>query len=197
MSLLGKIISIAAAALLTGCGADRVGAPGRGYEAVVSQWRSIEDVNTWIGANFRYDKERAIRLSETQRARQGGSPILEPGELFERPTGVCVDLARFGYETGRRVEPGLALHYLMIEFEPIQVGGESVRRHWVVVFERNGHYFVFADSNRPGEISGPYTSLGAFAADYERLRGRRIVRSEMRDSYKARHKKQMRRLRPG
>ena len=45
------------------------------YAASLQLWRSAEDVNDWIGARFEYDTERALRLSETQRANAGPLPI--------------------------------------------------------------------------------------------------------------------------
>ena len=65
------------------------------YAASLQLWRSAEDVNDWIGARFEYDTERALRLSETQRANAGPLPIPPPEAFFAAPKGVCVDLSRF------------------------------------------------------------------------------------------------------
>ena len=63
----------------------------------------------------------------------------------------------------------------MIEFDPVSIAGNTLRRHWVVSFERGGERYFFADSKRPGHIAGPYASTQDFIAEYARYRGRRIV----------------------
>jgi hypothetical protein len=65
--------------------------------------------------------------------------------------------------------------YLMIEFDPVQIRGQMLRRHWVATFERDGQHWFFADSKRPGHIAGPYPSTQAYIADYAAYRGRAIV----------------------
>jgi hypothetical protein len=56
----------------------------------------------------------------------------------------------------------------MIEFEPISVSGEVLRRHWLVIFTRKGQLYSFADTKRPGHIAGPFASVELLVADYER-----------------------------
>jgi hypothetical protein len=158
------------------------------YEEVLTRWSSIEDINAWIGAHFEYDMERALTLSETQRAGDSQTPIYTPDRLFSVPRGTCVDLARFAYETALRVVPGMRLHYLMIEFEPLEIRGNTMRRHWFVTFERNEKLYGFADSNRPGVITGPYESLEEMVRDYEQYRERKIVDAQQRDSFEKRKK---------
>jgi hypothetical protein len=145
------------------------------YPEALKSWRSAEDVNAWIGARFEYDPARAILLSETQRQKNGRMPILEPPAFFAAPSGVCVDLSRFAVETLRAVDPAAKPAYVMIEFDPVSIGGNTLRRHWVVSFERDGRRYFFADSKRPGLIAGPYASAQQFIADYARYRGREIV----------------------
>ena len=94
-------------------------------------WQRAEDINVWIGLRFEYDRERALVLSESARAGQAErAAILEPEAFYAAPRGVCVDLARFAVSTLRRVEPDAQAAYLMIEFEPVQVQGHWLRRHW-------------------------------------------------------------------
>jgi hypothetical protein len=145
------------------------------YRDALKVWQSAEDVNAWIGAKFQYDMSRAMQLSETQRQRNGRMSILKPEEFFVAPSGVCVDVSRFAVETLRAIDPVARPTYVMIEFEPASIGGNTLRRHWVASFERDGRYYFFADSNRPGHISGPYVSTQAFIAEYARYRGRQIM----------------------
>jgi hypothetical protein len=145
------------------------------YNEALSIWRSAEDVNAWIGAKFQYDMSRALQLSETQRQQNGRLPIHRPEVFFSVPSGVCVDLARFGVETLRAVDPQAKPRYLMIEFNPVSIAGNTLRRHWVVSFEREGQHYFFADSKRPGHIAGPYKSTQEFISEYARYRGREIV----------------------
>lgn len=149
--------------------------PADSYDDALKRWRGVDDVNAWIGARFRYDMQRALRLSETQRARDGTIAIHSPEAFFAQPLGVCVDLSRFAVETLRRIDPSARPTYLMIEFDPLDLHGQVLRRHWVARFERDGQVYVFADSKRPGHIAGPYADTSAFIRDYSAYRGRRIV----------------------
>jgi hypothetical protein len=158
------------------------------YAEALQRWPSAEALNDWIGAHFRYDMARALRLSETQRQRSGGLPIHEPADFFDDPTGVCVDLARFAVESLQRIDPGARARYLMIEFEPLSIAGNSLRRHWLVSFEREGRWYFFADSKRPGPLAGPYRTVDDFIADYARYRGREIVAFRQADSYQRRQR---------
>lgn len=153
------------------------------YAEALVRWRSATDVDAWIAARFEYDKARAIALSETQRQRNARLPIIAPTDFFARPSGVCVDLARFGVETLRQIDPAAKATYLMIEFDPLTIAGHTLRRHWLVTFESGGQRYFFADSKRPGFIAGPYASTREFIDEYERYRGRRIVAFQERESF--------------
>jgi hypothetical protein len=153
------------------------------YEQALQVWKSPEDINGWIAANFSYDRARALRLSETQRAKNGPISIYDPSEFFRIKTGVCVDLSRFGVETLRRIDPHCDPKYLMIEFDPVQIKGNMLRLHWLVSFRRGGKIHIFADSKRPGHIAGPYEGMQSFIAEYEQYRGRKIVTFRELDSY--------------
>jgi hypothetical protein len=153
------------------------------YQQALQMWKTPEDINGWINANFSYDTARAIELSETQRTKNGRIAIHPPSAFFENKTGVCVDLARFGLETLRSIDPHSDPKYLMIEFEPMQVQGNTLRLHWLVSFRREGKIYLFADSKRPGHMAGPYNDMQAFIAEYEQYRGRKIVTFRELDSY--------------
>ena len=57
----------------------------------------------------------------------------------------------------------------------IMMGGHALRRHWVAFFVRDGGYYVFADSKRPGVLAGPYAGPAQFIAEYAAYRKRQIV----------------------
>lgn len=145
------------------------------YAEAVARWRTPAEVNAWIGARFEYDLPRAMKLSENQRALGPRVQIHEPQAFFDRPAGVCVDVARFAVETLRAVAPAAHAAYVMIEFDPTVIAGNTLRRHWVVQFEQAGQLYFFADSKRPGHVAGPYASTGQFIDDYAVYRQRRIV----------------------
>jgi len=153
------------------------------YAQALQTWRRPEDVNAWLGEHFEYDTARALRLSETQRARSGTLEIHDPAAFFAAPRGVCVDVARFAVESLRAIDPQVHTNYLMIEFDPVTLARQTLRRHWVAAFERDGQLYVFADSKRPGYLAGPYSDAAAFAADYARYRGREIVAVRLLASY--------------
>jgi len=158
------------------------------YAQAVRAWRTPEDLNAWIGAKFEYDAERSMLLSETQRAQKPGPPIHPPADFFAAPRGICVDLSRFAVETLRAVAPELKARYVMIEFDPVALRGNTLRRHWVAVFERGGRRYFFADSKRPGHIAGPYATTQAYLDDYAKYRGRRIVAFREPDTFMRRAK---------
>ena len=145
------------------------------YPQALQTWRRPEEVNGWIGARFEYDNARALQLSESLREGGKAPPIAEPASFFERPLGVCVDLARFAVETVRTVAPELRASYLMIEFEPLLRSGQVLRRHWIATYRRGDAHYFFADSRYPGRIYGPYPTVQAFVAEYAQLRQRRVV----------------------
>jgi hypothetical protein len=160
------------------------------YEEALKAWKTPEDIRAWIAANFSYDTDRAMRLSETQRARHGEERIHSPAEFFAAKTGVCVDLARFGVETLKRIDPPSDPKYLMIEFAPSRLAGDTLRRHWLVVFKRGGRKFFFADTQRPGLIAGPYEATRDFIRDYEQYRERQIAAYREADSYQKQRRTQ-------
>jgi hypothetical protein len=102
-------------------------------------------------------------------------PIHGAGAFYVSPSGVCVDLARFAVETLRVIDAQSNPRYLMIEFDPLTISGNTLRRHWIATFERGGQRYYFADSKRPGYVAGPYATTQAFIDDYAKYRGRRIV----------------------
>jgi hypothetical protein len=160
------------------------------YAEAIGKWRSPSDVNEWIGARFEYDLDRAMKLSENQRERGPPVQIHEPSFFFDRPTGVCVDLARFAVETLRATVPSGKAAYLMIEFDPTVIAGNTLRRHWVVQYEVDGKLYYFADSKRPGHVAGPYGTVQEYIEQYSQYRQRRIVSYRTMDSYERKLKKQ-------
>jgi hypothetical protein len=196
-----NVVAAIAAIALAGCGAlsgktdpasdapdTRIAYGGRytqaaSYAETLRLWRGPDDVNAWIGARFEYDMARAMQLSETQRRANGRMPILAPEAFFAAPKGVCVDLSRFAVETLRAIAPEARAAYVMIEFDPVSISGNTLRRHWVVSFERDGKRYFFADSKRPGHMAGPYGSTQEFIDEYATYRGRRIASFREVDSF--------------
>jgi hypothetical protein len=156
------------------------------YAEALGAWKTAEEIAAWVGPRFAYDTGRALQLSETERGNVAAPEIIAPPDLFERPTGTCLDLARFGVETLRRIDPESRPRYLMVEFEPLQLQGRTLRRHWLASFRREGSVYVFADSKRPWLVAGPYESVDAFIQEYERFRARSVVRFYETDSYQRR-----------
>jgi len=153
------------------------------YGNALQTWKTPEDINAWIASNFSYDMNRSMRLSETQVTQQGQPTIYAPSKLFSIKSGTCVDLSRFAVETMKIISPQYDTKYLMIEFAPITINGNLLRRHWLVSFNRDGQKYFFADSNRPGLIAGPFNAPEEFIREYERYRGRRIMAFRERESY--------------
>ena len=164
---------------------------GQSYADLIAQWKSVEDINNWIGKNFSYDMDKALRVSRADALENRSAQILAPEEFISAKKGICVDLARFGHETLSKVAPELNPRYLMIEFVPIKKDGSVLRLHWIVLFEKGGKFYTFADSNRPGVIAGPHDSIESLVAAYQVFRGREVVSHKVLDSYKKKQKKKM------
>jgi hypothetical protein len=153
------------------------------YEQALQVWKTPQNINAWIASNFSYDPRRSMRLSETQVAQQGQPAIFTPSQFFSVKSGTCVDLSRFAVETLKIINPQYDAKYLTIEFDPITINGNVLRRHWLVSFKRDGRTYFFADSNRPGLIAGPFNGPEEFIREYERYRGRRVVAYRETESY--------------
>ena len=161
----------------------------RTYAASLALWRDAEDVNAWIGARFEYDMQRALRLSETQRTNAGPLPIAVSGGVLRFAARACASTCRAS--RSRRcapIEPRSKPAYLMIEFAPVSIAGNTLRRHWLATFERDGKHYFFADSKRPGHLAGPYASLAEFVAEYASYRGRDVIAFRAVDTYERRTK---------
>ena len=160
------------------------------YAQVLKQWKSAKDVNQWIGQNFHYDISRAIALGSKRE--NGPKPaIYSAEELYSNKNGICVDLSRFAYETIKKIEPEKETYYLMIDFEPIEIQGSVIRKHWVIAFKENGSFYVMADSKIPGVMSGPYASIESYIKEYEAFRERKIESFKLLNDYKRKQKQKL------
>ena len=165
------------------------------YAAAMRLWKTPEDIAAWAGENFSYDMARAKRFAAPADGTSLARHIFTPEQLFTKPSGICVDLARFGVESLRELIPDAGVQYLRIEFEPVIINSVTLRIHWLALFRRDGKYYFFADSKRPGHLSGPYESIPAFIAAYETYRQRAIVSFQNLDTFQRQQKKQMQRRR--
>lgn len=160
------------------------------YSEAIGNWKSIEEINQWIGKNFHYDMSRAIALG----SKRNDGPkiaIFSPDEFFTVKSGICVDLSRFAFETLKKVSPDTETFYLMIDFEPIEIQGSIIRKHWVLAYKQNDQFYVTADSKQPGVISGPYDSIKDFITGYEKFRERKVVSFKLLNDYKKTQKKRL------
>jgi len=190
-SILSACIACAASVLLFSSNCAALDRPPTvaSFDEAIKRWRSPQEVNAWIGASFRYDRARALQLSETQRSVAGSADVIyTPAAFYDRPQGICVDLARFAVETLMVVSPETRPRYVMIEFDPVIVEGEVLRRHWLASYEIEGRRYFFADSSRPGHIDGPYASLEAFIEAYASFRRQTIVSFQEASTYRRRMK---------
>ena len=153
------------------------------YETVLTQWKTVANVNNWIKENFRYSFERAKQLAENSTTREQ-LHIYSPAELYQTKKGVCIDLARFAVETINMLDTSKHIQYLMIEFEPIIIDSSIIKKHWMAVYRDSSGYYFLADSKRPGFITAPYKTVDDFIADYQTYRGRKIISWKILMSFK-------------
>ncbi len=144
--------------------------------------------------HFSYDFSRALDLSETNRGTTKKVAVYPPAELYLKKKGVCVDLARFGVETMRNIFPESNPLYVMIEFTPIIISGKTLRRHWVASYQKEGKYYFFADSKRPGYISGTFNSTDEFMNQYEKYRQREIISFKELNDFKKKRRLKKRKI---
>ena len=76
----------------------------------------------------------------------------------------------------------------MLEFSPVAIAGNTIRLHWLASFRRDGAWYFFADSKRPGHLAGPYATVQQFVDEYASYRGRRVVAFREVDSYQRRQR---------
>jgi hypothetical protein len=164
-----------------------VNLPTISYEAALEKWKSVSDVNDWIKGHFSYSLERAKQLAENSPGREK-TAIYLPAELYQSGKGVCIDVSRFAVETMRAIDPSSDINYLLIEFEPINIDGFIIKKHWLAVSKDTAGYHVFADSKRPGYIAGPYQQLEDFIAAYQLFRERKIISWKLLPGYQKRKK---------
>lgn len=160
------------------------------YLETIGRWKSIEHINQWIGQNFHYDMSRAIVLG-SKRNEGPKTTIFTPEEFFKVKSGICVDLSRFAFETLKKVDPEVQAYYLMIDFEPIEIQGSIIRKHWVLAYKLKDQFYITADSKVPGTISGPYDTIQDFITGYERFRERKIESFKLLNDYKKTQKKRL------
>lgn len=163
------------------------------YAEALRLWSSVEEISQWIRNSFSYDREKALKISETDNKLK--PQILSPEEFYVNTQGICVDLARFAYETMLVVAPKLNPKYLMIEFEPLREGKSLLRRHWMIVYQRDSEFYSFADSKRPGHISAPFKTMDALIRNYQKYRGRKIVSYQVLVTYQKQRAKKLKRMR--
>ncbi len=157
------------------------------YEAALKKWKKVSDVNEWIKAHFSYSLERAKELAENSPGREK-TDIYLPAELYQSGKGVCIDVSRFAVETMRTIDPSSDVNYLLIEFEPINIDGFIIKKHWLAVSKDSTGYHVFADSKRPGYMAGPYQQLEEFIIPYQQYRERKIISWKLLPSYQKKKK---------
>jgi hypothetical protein len=84
--------------------------------------------------------------------------------------------------------------FLMIEFAPATLAGNTLRLHWLAAFRRDGQAYFFAGTKRPGHIAGPYKDTDDFIRDYEQYRGRKILAFRDAESYKKQQRSRARKV---
>ncbi len=164
--------------------------PNYSFREAIIKWKTIQDINDWIANNFEYDMERALQLASNSKTRTETN-IYRPDELYDYKKGVCIDLVRFAFETIQAMDSTIFVKYLMIEFEPLTIGNRIFKRHWLVVYEENHQLYAFADTKRPGYISGPHEDIADFTNEYEKFRQRKIVTFKLTDTYKKKLKSRL------
>ena len=137
----------------------------QGYEEVVAQWRSYEDVANWMEKYYTYDQEKFKGSLETYSA-ENPPPIKTPQQSFEEKSGLCFDAAYFAQQTLNRIDPSYEAEIVFIRNRPYYKPN-----HYVCAFKKDGHLYIM-DYGIPFEnlrgVFGPYTSLEQYLKFYHR-----------------------------
>lgn len=139
-------------------------AQDNGYEAVISQWKSHEDVARWLDGNFTFDSGRLNTILSRTRS-NGASGLLarNPSATYEQKSGYCTDSANFARLALNRINPAYKAQFIFIKNRYGQP------HHWVTGFTVNNKIMVMDYGAGPEwkamkGVHGPYDSLDQYAA---------------------------------
>lgn len=129
------------------------------YETELLEWKSHEDVASWIKANFVFDKGRQAQAIAQLKA-SGPQDVLtrKPETLFERRNGYCRDAAGFSRDALNRINADHQARYIFIK------NRQGPPNHWVTGFKVSGKLYVIDyGAGKPWAamegLHGPYDSL--------------------------------------
>jgi hypothetical protein len=131
----------------------------KSYDAVVSKWKSYEDLVKWMERDFSFDMERYRQF-------KGRLPIPRtPEETLQLKSGIYIDAAEFLKKTLNRINPSYHAQMVVILVRP------NLFNHYVCSFKKAGKLFIMDYGSPHQEISGfhgPYDSLEEYKKFYEK-----------------------------
>jgi len=129
------------------------------YAETVSQWKSYQDLVTWLEKDFSFDMDRFRKFEKTL-------PLPRtPEETFRLKSGIYIDAATFAKETLNRINPSYKAQIVVIIMRPYGYN------QYVCSFRKDGKIFIM-DYGTPYKemtgVHGPYNSLAGYKEFYEK-----------------------------
>lgn len=133
--------------------------PEKTYDETVSEWKSYQDLATWMEEEFSFDRERYEKF-------EGTLPIPRtPKETLQLKSGIYIDAAEFLKRTLNQINPSYKAQTVIIIVRP------NVFNHYVCSFKKGGKLFIMDYGTPYKEITGvhgPYDSLDGYKKFYEK-----------------------------
>lgn len=128
----------------------------------VQNWKSYQDVGTWLQKNFAFDHSRLQLILGRVRA-EGPTGLLarSPAKTYEMKRGYCTDSAKLAIDALNRINPAYDAQYVFIKNKA------GPAQHWVTGFKVDGKIMIMDYGASPEwwrmlGIHGPYESLDQY-----------------------------------
>ncbi len=133
--------------------------PTKSYSEAVSEWKSYQELVTWMEKEFSFDAERYKKF-------QGTLPVpRSPEETFQMRSGIYIDAVEFARKTLNQINSSYKAQTAVIFVRP------NLFNHYVCAFKIDGKFFVLDYGTPYKEITGfhgPYISLDEYKRYFEK-----------------------------
>ena len=130
------------------------------YQDALSEWKSYEDVASWLKTNFKFDKSRQIKIVKLlMKEGPSGAVYRNATAFYEKNSkGYCADSANFAIKSLNRVDPSYNARWVFIWNK------KGRPNHWVAAFDLNEKLYIMdygtgRKFKKMQGVHGPYNSL--------------------------------------
>ena len=132
---------------------------GKPYLEAISEWKSYQDLVTWMEKEFSLDSERYKKFQGTLPAPR------TPEETFQFKSGIYIDAVEFAKKTLNQISPSYKAQTAVIFVRP------NLYNHYVCAFKKDSKLFILDYGTPYKEITGvhgPYNSLDEYQKFFEK-----------------------------